>query len=189
MISSRFLVSLAIEFGPVVAFFAASVAYDFFVGVALLMIATVGSVAVSRLRDGRVPLFSLIMSLLVVASGAVTLLTADPFWVVIEYSVSNALFGLAMIVGYVRGTPVLKALFGTMFALTERGWNILTLRWGIFFILTVIASEAVWRLWSYDEWVYFRFVSALVMCVFGFSQFFLARRERLPEASLWGLRQ
>lgn len=189
MVLRNFLTSLSIEFGPVTLFFIGALVFNFFVGVALLMAATLLSILVSQLRDGRVPLFSLIASVFVLLSGAATLVTMDPWWVVLEYTLYNALFGIAMVVGYVRNQPALKPLFETMFQITDKGWHILSLRWGIFFILTAIGSEVVWRTFSYDEWVYYRFVMVVVLGIFGFSQFFLARRERLPHASDWGLRK
>jgi intracellular septation protein len=189
MLSRRFATSLGIEFGPVTVFFVGAIAFNFLTGVLLLMAATVASLVVSLVRDRRIPLFSLIASTFVLISGAATLVTRDPYWVVIEYTISNLAFGAAMVIGYWRGTPALKPLFETMFSISDHGWTLLSLRWGLFFIATAIASELAWRAWSYDEWVYFRFVMVFTMCIFGFSQFFLARRERLSTASPWGLVQ
>lgn len=185
----KFVVSLGIEFGPVTLFFVGALLFDFFVGVALLMASTVLSVVVSLARDGRIPLFSLIASFFVLLSGALTLFFMDPFWVVIEYSIYNTLFGVAMLVGYWYDRPALKPLFDTMFGLTDRGWHTLSLRWGIFFLITAFGSEIVWRFFSYDEWVWYRFLMVIAFGIFGFSQFFLARRERLPDSTVWGLRR
>lgn len=189
MVIKNFAVSLGIEFGPVAIFFLGAFFFDFFVGVALLMAATLASVALSFTRDGRAPLFSLIASVFVLLSGVLTLYFLDPFWVVIEYTLYNLVFACAMFAGYWRNTPALKALFGTMFSLTERGWHLLSVRWGFFFFFTALGGELVWRFFSYDEWVWYRFSMLLLFVMFGFSQFFLARRERLPEASPWGLRK
>ena len=183
----RFLVSGLIEFGPVTLFFVGASLYDFFVGTALLMIATALAVIFSLIRDRRLPLFSLLASSVVLLSGALTLLTREPRWVVLEYSLYNLLFGVAMGVGHLRGKPALKPLFNTMFLLTDRGWSVLSLRWGSFFIASGVASEAVWYLYGESVWVYFRFAMIAIGFIFGTSQFFLARRERLPESSPWGL--
>jgi len=42
-------------------------------------------------------------------------------------------------------------------ALTERGWRILTLRWGGFFVALAFLNEIVWRTQSNDVWVAFKF--------------------------------
>ncbi len=189
MVIQRFATSLAIEFGPATLFFVGALAFNFFTGVALLMASTVLAVIVSLIRDGRVPLFSLIASFFVLLSGAATLATSNPYWVVLEYTLYNFAFAIAICIGYFIHKPALKPLFGTMFHITERGWQVLSVRWGIFFLLSAIGSELAHRLWSYDVWVYCRFLVVIALTIFGFSQFFLARKERLPDASPWGLRK
>ncbi len=184
----HFLLSLGIEFGPTFLFFIGATLYDFFVGVWWLIVGTCFSLGISLGRDKRVPLFALIASGFVLLSGVVTLYTADPFWIVLEYALYNIVFALAMVVGYFRGTPALKPLFCTMFDLTDRGWHILSLRWGFFFLLSAIGSEVVWQMYGEETWVVYRFSMTITLAVFGFSQFFLARRHRMPEASPWGLK-
>ena len=189
MVIRHFFLSLAIEFGPTVLFFLGATLYNFLVGVWFLIIGTALSLITSLVRDKRVPLFSVIVSSFVLLSGAVTLLTADPYWVVLEYAVYNIVFATAMFVGFIVNKPALKKLFHTMFHLTDKGWHILSLRWGVFFLLSAVGSEYVWRMYSEETWVYYRFVMSIILAVFGFSQFFLARKHRLPDASPWGLRQ
>jgi intracellular septation protein len=188
MVIRHFLLSLLIEFGPMLFFFLGATAYDFFVGVWFLIVTTTLSIAGSLWRDKRVPLFSLIASAFVLLSGAVTLFTADAYWVVLEYALYNFSFALAMLIGYVKDKPALKILFKTMFHLTDKGWHILSLRWGLFFLLAGIGSEYTYHLYGEDIWVYYRFMMGLVLAIFGFSQFFLARHHRLPDSSPWGLK-
>ena len=189
MVMRHFFLSMAIEFGPTVLFFLGATLYDFFVGVWFLIVGTILSLAFSLIRDKRIPLFSVIVSSFVLLSGAVTLLTSDPYWVVLEYALYNIVFGGAMFLGYASNKPALKKLFHTMFHLTDKGWHILSLRWGVFFLLSAVGSEYVWRMYTEETWVYYRFIMSIVLAVFGFSQFFLARAHRLPDASPWGLRK
>ena len=189
MVTRHFFLSLGIEFGPTVLFFLGATLYDFFVGVWFLIVGTVLSLVTSLIRDKRIPLFSVIASTFVLLSGVVTLLTSDPCWVVLEYALYNFAFALAMFVGYVVEKPALKKLFHTMFHLTDKGWHILSLRWGMFFLIAAVGSEYMWRMYGEETWVYYRFIMSIVLATFGFSQFFLARKHRLPDASPWGLRQ
>ena len=184
----HFLLSLGIEFGPTLLFFFGATLFDFFVGVWWLIAGTIVSLAVSLWRDKRIPLFALIASTFVLLSGVITLYTQNPFWIVLEYALYNIVFAVAMVIGYVRDTPALKPLFCTMFDLTDKGWHILSLRWGAFFLLSAVLSEVVWRLYGEETWVIYRFGMTIVLGVFGFSQFFLARRHRNPGASPWGLK-
>jgi intracellular septation protein len=188
MVLRNFILSLAIEFGPTVVFFLGATLEGFFFGVWCLIGATILSMVVSLIRDSRIPLFSLIASTFVLLSGIATLFTHNPYWVVIEYTLYNSLFAAAMAIGWVRNKPALKPLFHTMFCITDKGWHILSLRWGVFFMLSAVGSEFIWQTFSEETWVLYRFVMSVVLAVFGFSQFYLARAHRLPDASAWGLR-
>ncbi len=184
----HFVLSLGIEFGPTLLFFIGATFYDFFVGVWWLIVGTCLSLAVSLWRDKRIPLFALIASAFVLLSGVITLYTHNPFWIVLEYALYNAAFAGAMVVGYLRNKPALKPLFCTMFDLTDTGWHILSLRWGGFFLLAAVGSEVVWEVYGEETWVVYRFLMTVLLAVFGFSQFFLARKHRNPTASPWGLK-
>lgn len=188
MITRGFLVSMLIEFGPVVMFFAVTRASGLYAGTASLVATTVLALVWSRIRDNRVPVFSLISSSFVLVCGSATLIFMNPYWVVLEYTLYNALFGVVLLIGLVRGVPLLKPLFESMFHISDAGWKILSFRWAIFFILTALGNEFVWRVYGEYPWVHYRLFAALFLCVFGFSQFFLARAHRLPHASAWGLR-
>lgn len=183
-----FLVSFFVEFGPTLAFFIVSHRYGFFKGAIVLVVLTAASLVFSLLKDKRIALFALISSALILAFGAMTIALWDPRWLYVEYTLYNGLFGAVLLWGYVRGRGLLKPLFGTLFLITDRGWLVLSFRWGLVFLATAISNEYVWRMFDESTWVDFRFATAVLQCLFGFSQFFLARKERLPEATSWGLR-
>lgn len=184
----NFLTSFFIEFGPTLGFFLASVTYDFFVGVKVLLFLTVVSLLVSLLRDKRIPTFMLLVSSFVVVTGLLTLYFHNPYFVVLEYTLYNLFFCVGVVVGYYKNKPIMKYLFSTMFSITDKGWHKLSLRWGIVFFLGAVGNEVMWAFGTPDTWVYYRFISAVLMSIFGFSQFFLSKKERLPDASPWGLK-
>ncbi len=183
----NFLLSFFIEFGPATAFLFVAIYFDFFTGVKVLMIMTVLTTVLSLWRDGRIPKFTLISAFFVLISGALTLFFNNAYFTVLEFTLYNLIFGVAGIVGYFRDKPLMKSLFGTMFSITDRGWHILSLRWSLFFILAAIGNEIFWHFYGQDVWIYYRLITTIILTIFGFSQFFLSRKERLPDASPWGL--
>ncbi len=189
MLTKGFFASVVIEFGPVVVFFVIARQYGILAGTASLVATTVVALVWSLIRDNRIPLFSMISSTFVLVCGGATLLSRDPYWVVLEYTLYNGLFGITLFSGFLYGRGLLKELFGTMFHITDYGWKILSLRWSFFFLAVAIGNEFVWRAYGEDPWVHYRLIAAFVMCIFGLSQFFLARANRLPHASPWGLRK
>ncbi len=189
MFTRGFLVSVVIEFGPVVAFFIATRLSGIIVGTAVLIVATLGALAWSLARDNRIPIFSVISSAFVLIGGTATLISLNPYWVVVEYTIYNGLFGAILLGGYAYGQGLLKPLFGTMFHISDYGWKILSIRWSFFFIVVAIGNEYVWRIYGEDPWVHYRLFAALFLALFGLSQLYLARTHRLPDASPWGMRR
>ena len=54
----------------------------------------------------------------------------------------------------------MKIYLSSLIKLNDVGWNILTIRWGIFFVVMAILNEIIWRNFSTDFWISFK--------VFGF---------------------
>lgn len=185
----KFILSIAIEFGPVIAFFTVAEYADFFAATSALILATALALLAALMRERRVPWFSLLSSLFVLVFGIMTLSHKDPYWIQLEYTLYNAVFAAALFIGLAFDRALLKPMFGTTFLMNERGWRILSFRWAAFFALTAICNEYFLRFTSPAAWIEFRFWAAIILCIFGFSQFFLSRRERLPHANAWGLRK
>ncbi len=188
MALKSFLISCAIEFGPITLFFFGTEFVGFFVGTILLVVGTAAALATSLVRDKRIPLFSLISGGSVLVFGISTLSLRDPVWLMIEYALYNGAFALVLLVGSALNKPLLKPLFINMFQITDRGWYILSLRWGLFFLLVALTNWYVWYTYTDDQWVFYRLLATVLLSLFGFTQFFLTRKERLPHASPWGLR-
>lgn len=186
----QFVISLIIEFGPLIIFFASDVMTgDFFFAVKAFLLSVVIALSVSLGYHARIPTFSLIASCFVLISGGLTLLTHNPYWVVLEYTLYNALFALGMLVGYLRDRPALEHLFGTMFHITKKGWHIISARWGIAFFCMAFANEWVYRMYGEEGWIHYRLYAGIAVALFAFFQLSVSKRERMPEATEWGLRK
>jgi intracellular septation protein len=188
--SKIFLAHSFTEFGPLTLFFFVSAYWGFYPGATALVLSTLATLAYSVCYLKRFAYFSLTVSLFTLLSGFATLYFHQPEWLVLEFTISNIFFGIALFSAYRRKTLILKKLFRHMFAMTDHGWRILTLRWAIAFILIGSTNQIFWEMRPYEnEWTLFRFVVTLLTIIFAVSQFSLSRRERLPEASKWGLTQ
>ncbi len=55
-------------------------------------------------------------------------------------------------------------------------------------MLLALSNEFARAILSPQVWVYYKVLAVIVTWVFGFYQFTLSRKERLPESSPWGLR-
>ncbi|HXN89533.1 MAG TPA: septation protein IspZ, partial [Methylocella sp.] len=91
-------------------------------------------------------------------------------------------FGIALIGGLAMNKVVLPILFDNAVALTERGWRLLTLRWGGFFFALALVNEIVWRTQSNDTWVAFKFPGIFILIVlFSVAQVPLILRYKPPD--------
>jgi intracellular septation protein len=188
--SHRFLIHSLIEFGPLTAFFFVSWIWGFYPGVSTLILTTISALGLSLYTFRRIPLFLLSASALILICGIFTIWLHQPFWIVLEFTLSNLLFGLALFWAYYKKYHLLKSWFGHMFLISERGWMTLSFRWALMFLLVGFTNQLFWYLYpSAHEWTMFRFISTLAFFMFVISQLTVSRRERLPESTAWGLRK
>ncbi len=187
--SLEFFIHSCIEFGPLTLFFILSFFSDFYVAALGLVIATLIALVGSIMRYRRFALFTFFTSVFILICGTATVYFHDPRWIVIEYTLSNTIFACALLIGWWHNKPVLRNLFDHMFLISDRGWMILTFRWGVLFLVTAITNQLFWEMYPNESsWALFRFVSTIGAFIFGISQFAVSRRERLPDSSPWGLR-
>jgi len=179
------LVKLALELGPLVAFFAANAHWNLFVGTAAFMVAVLAAFVASYALTRRVPLMALISACVVVVFGGLTLVLHDALFIKLKPTIIYSLFGATLIGGLVAGKPLLAVVFDQMFSLTEQGWRKLTLRWALFFFGMAVLNEIVWRTQSTDVWVTFKAFGVLPLTfMFAVLQYpLLTRHEAGAEQS------
>jgi len=86
--------------------------------------------------------------------GSLTLYFDDEQFIQIKPTIMNLLFATVLLGGYVFKKLYLKMLLGlAMPPLEEKGWRVLTINWGIFFIFLAILNEIFWRTFSFETWL------------------------------------
>ena len=172
---------MAIELGPLVVFFVMNAQADRFFGnpeaqnifyaTGAFMVATVVSLSYSYAKFRKVPTMPLVSGIFIMVFGALTLWLQDDEFIKLKPTIVNALFAAALLGAAAMGRPVMKQLFDGAFDLTDKGWMVLTVRWGLFFIFLGLVNEVVWRNFSTDFWVSFKLFGVMPMTlVFGMAQ-------------------
>lgn len=183
------LIGISIEFGPIVVFLFASEFFDFFTAASLFVGATLVALIAGYIRQKRVAWFPLIAGAIILVSGLLTIFLRDPFYLIIKDTIYNGVFAVVLCVGLALDKSFLKPLFGGLFAMTDRGWIILTKRWATMFVLLTLTNEIARATLTPNDWVTFKGIATLATIVFALWQFRLSKRERLPEATTWGMRR
>ncbi len=166
------LIKLALELGPLILFFFVnargkslladnpswSVLFPqpIFLATAVFMVAMVVSLVLSWILLKRVAIMPLVTGIVVLVFGGLTLYLQDDTFIKMKPTIVNLLFGGVLLGGMVFGLSLLKYVFGDVYRLQPRGWWILTLRWGLFFLFLALLNELVWRNFTTDQWVTFK---------------------------------
>ena len=112
-----------LEFGPLILFFVTNYVAGIFYGTAVLVIATIISLALSWKLDKRIPLVPALGCVAVVFFGSLTLLTEDEFFIKIKPTVISALFAIGLAIGQLMGRNPLKSLLGGQMKMVDEGWR------------------------------------------------------------------
>lgn len=173
---------LAVEIGPLVAFFFVNARYGIFWATGVFMVTVPVSLLLAWRFEGRVPLLPLVTGLFVLVFGGLTLVLQDELFIKLKPTIVNALFGSILLIGLALGRAFLKTLMGSMFAMKDAGWRILTFRWALFFFFLAVLNEVVWRNFSTDDWVNFKVFAIMPLTIlFSLSQLPTMHRYRLEE--------
>jgi intracellular septation protein len=105
---------------------------------------------------GRLSIPPLVTAALVVVFGGLTIWLQDPRFVMMKPTIINLIFAAVLGFGLITGRPLLKMVMGEALKLTNEGWQRLTIRWLVFFLVVALLNEVVWRNFSQPTWVTFK---------------------------------
>ncbi len=174
------LIKLVLELGPLVIFFIMNGRVGIIHATAWFMGAMVISLLVSWLIFKRVAVMPLVTGIVVLIFGGLTLWLQDDTFIKMKPTIVNTLFGAVLLGGLPFGHSLLKYVFGEVYRLTEKGWFVMSLRWGLFFLFLAVVNEIVWRNFSSDAWVAFK-VWGIMPITLVFSMFQLPALTRYAD--------
>ncbi len=183
---------LALEFGPLLIFFLANQFGEDLLGVTkqakifwatgIFMVATFAALVASKVLYGRIPTMPLVSGLFVGVFGGLTLWLQEELFIKLKPTIVNALFALILFGGLLSGRSLLKYLFGDVFRLRERGWQLLTFRWACFFVFLAVLNEVVWRSSSTEFWAGFKLFGIMpITMAFAIAQLGLLKRYETTD--------
>ena len=173
---------LALEMGPLVLFFFANAKFGIFIATGVLMVGVVAALAASWLLTRHVPIMPLVTTVAVLVFGGLTFIFQDEIFIKMKPTIVNTIFGSVLLIALAMGRPLLPVVLDSMMRLTETGWKILTLRWGLFFFVLAGINEVVWRTQTTDFWVSFKVFGTMPLTVvFALAQIPLMMKHELKD--------
>jgi intracellular septation protein len=150
------------EIGPVLAFILGFIYGDIYVATLYTIVASLVSISLCYLIEGKLQPFSLISSVILIVSGSITLLTGNPMFIKMKPTILYIIFGAVFFISTRNGKPFMKFLFQQIFTFNDdKYWNILSWRFSYFFFGMAILNEIVWRSFSDLIWVEFKVFGVL----------------------------
>lgn len=156
------LLTFALDFGPLLAFF---LAYKLSLGpegplaatifsTIVFMVAILIALGVSLWKVGRVSPMTWISAVLILGFGGLTVYLNDPKFIQLKPTLIYTGFALLLFGGLATGRPLLKYVFGPAFeGLDHDGWLKLSRNWAIFFAAMAVCNEALRATVSFDLWL------------------------------------
>ena len=159
--------TMAIDYGPVALFF---LVYRHYAppghlnaiaevgavirGTIAFMFGAVAALTVSKIYLGKISPMLWLSTALIVGFGLLTVVFHDATWIQIKPTAIYLLFGVSLLVGVSRGTPLLKTLLQAAFeGLNQRGWMLLSRNWGVFFLVLAALNEALRHQLTFAQWL------------------------------------
>lgn len=162
---------LAIDFGPLVIFFATynlahmgllahlswlhiAKARAIYFGTEATMVASVVAVIISLSLTRKISAALIITSGMVLLFGGATIILDDPHFIKIKPTIVYAMYATALLIGAVADKPLLKVILGPGFPpMAHAGWIKLSRNFGLFFAFMGGLNEVMWRSFSEKTWV------------------------------------
>ncbi len=148
---------LALDFGPLLVFFAANKFGGVFTATAAFMVATVLAMAVSWWKTRHIPPMLIFTGIIVLVFGGLTLWLQDESFIKLKPTLIYGMFASVLLFGMATGRSYLKLVLGEALpALDDAGWRKLTRNWALFFVGLMGANEVARQLLTTDQWVNFK---------------------------------
>jgi intracellular septation protein len=166
---------IAINFGPLLLFFAASKAgkalfeqgnlpglkdaevASAVVGTGVFVIASLIAALWHWAKARHLPPAMIFTTVIVVLFGGLTIWLQDKAFIQLKPTIIYAVFAAILLGGLATGRPTLQLVMEEALpGLSDRGWRLLTRNWALLFLALLAANEAARRLLSYDDWLSFK---------------------------------
>lgn len=167
---------------PLGLFFLASTEYGFWTSTAVLVVATVFSLALTWYLFRQLALMAVITAVTSVGAGSVTLIWDDPMYVQMKPTIVGGIFSVILLTALITNEPLFKILLGQNLMLNEQGWRVLTWLWLAYFIFISVLNEFIWRNYSWEFWAAFKAFGLMPLTVaYALPQMLLLKRYQ-PHA-------
>jgi intracellular septation protein len=148
---------LMIDLGPLVVFFVVNAWVGIFAATGAFMAAITAAMLVSKLKYRHISPLLWFSAAMVLVLGGLTLWLHNETFIKIKPTIYYLLVASLLAFGLATRRNLLKMVLGSAYpGLSERGWQLLSRNWAIFFAVMAGVNEAIWRNSTTEFWIGFK---------------------------------
>ncbi len=168
---------IALDIGPLAVFFIAYRLFGVQAATAAIMAATFVSLGITYWMEKKISPMPLISGIVIAIFGTLTIILKNDDFIKMKPTMVNLIFSSILLGGLYFKKPLLKFALGSALNLSDKGWQVLSMRWAIFFLFLAVLNEFIWRNFPTDFWVNFKVFGMLTLTmVFSLLQLPLIRK-------------
>ena len=148
---------LMIDLGPLVVFFVVNAWVGIFAATGAFMAAITAAMLVSKLKYRHISPLLWFSAAMVLVLGGLTLWLHNETFIKIKPTIYYLLVASLLAFGLATRRNLLKMVLGSAYpGLSERGWQLLSRNWAVFFAVMAGVNEAIWRNSTTEFWIGFK---------------------------------
>jgi intracellular septation protein len=161
----------AVDYGSLLSFLGTLlITHDFIKATWVLVVASAIALAVGLAVERRLAPLPLLTGVAALIFGTLTLVFHDKSFVKMKLTFVDGFLTLLLFGGVMLRRNPLKSLLGASMNLPDVAWRTLSIRYAVFFLLSAVANELVWRTQTDARWAIFRLADFGAALVFSIAQ-------------------
>lgn len=145
-----------LDLGPLVIFFASYYALGIMPATAIFMIATVAAGIVTYLLTRKISVLIVFSAVVVLIFGGLTIWLKDELFIKLKPTIYYFAVSFILAGALASGRLVIKELMDLAIQLTDKGWEIFTVRLTLFFLFLAGLNIYVAQSYSFDTWLWLK---------------------------------
>lgn len=158
-----------LEYLPLIAFFITYKLNGAIFATKILVAVTIATSLISYIIYRKISKLNIISAVFLIFFGSLTIYTNNPFFLKIKPTILYVIFSLILLFGLLTKSLYIKHLFNNHITLSDEKWHSISKKFIIFFLITAVLNEIVWRNYSENFWVNFKVIGLPIITIFYFA--------------------
>lgn len=176
--------SFITEVLPVIIFFVAYKFYGMVEATIAIIVASVIGAIYNYYKTKTISKQTVITTSILAVFGGITILSGDSSYIKMKPTIINLVFATVLFAGVFKKKGFVRYLLGSEIDMSDKAWEVLSLRFAYYFLFLAGLNEYIWRNFSENFWVNFKLFGMIpISFVFIFSQIPFIYKNQQKEST------